>query len=297
MDLVKPEEFNLPPRLRSADSVLWQMAQVAHAGCEQSFRLLQESIHHLNNKAEQNKPFSDPERDFLKTLLTCPWWGGKEYGANESKRFRNPEGGAASAICANRTQHNISDPAQVSLAHMAHHYVHGGGQYYPLSLPIYRDSLVVNDTVAALRAYICELYTFKKPATLVATTDRAFLHSAHAKAIEKKRQLSQVHGYIFSDGTLMLEQKDPRILNVGNRFRITAMTSSLGVELMTRWRIDGTYRFETFDSGVAYTGLPLTDDHVLQVPSRLANHMAELGIAKPFNYFADWAERYPLIKM
>lgn len=297
MDLVKPEAFDLPPRLRTADAVLWEMAQVAHKGCAQSFGLLQESIHHLNNKAEQRQAFSKPERIFLQTLLTCPWWGGKEYGANESARFVNPNNAEQAPAPANRTHCNIPDPAQVSLAQMAQHYVYGAGQYYPLSLPIYRDSLVVNDTVAGLRAYICELYTFKKPATLVATTDRAFLHSPHAKAIEKKRQLSQVQGYIFSDGTLMLEQKDPRILNVGNRFRITAMTSSLGVELMTHWRIEGTYRFETFDSGSVYTGLPLTDSYVLQVPSSLANHMVELGIAKPFRYFADWAERYPLIKM
>lgn len=297
MDMVKLGAFNLPPRLRTRECALWQMAKVAHAGCEQSFHLLQESIHHLNDKAQKSQPFSGAERVFLQTLLTCPWWGGKEYGANESKRFTDPEAQSTSSISGNATQHNITDPAQISLAHMAQHYVHGKGQYYAASLPIYRDSIVVNDTVAALRAYIRELYTFKKPATLVATTDRGFLHSVHAKEVEKKRQLSQVQGYIFSDGSLMLEQKDPRILNVGNRFRITAMTSSMGVQLMTRWRIEGTYRFETFANGDVNTGLPLTDELVLQVPSRLADHMVALGIAKPFRYFADWAEHYPLINM
>lgn len=295
--MVKPDAFNLPPRLRTTESVLWQMARVAHEGSEQSFHLLQESIHHLNNKAEHKKPFDEAERIFLRALLTCPWWGGREHGANESKRFVDPEADAVEPIGVNSAQQNVSDPAQVSLAQMAHHYVYGDGQYYPLSLPIYRDSLVVNDVVAALRAYICELYTFKKPATMVATTDRGFLHSAHAKTVEKKRQLSQVQGFIFSDGTLMLEQKDPRILNVGNRFRISAMTSSMGVHLMTRWRIEGTYRFETFADGGAKTGLPLTDDFVLQVPNSLADYMVALEIAQPFNYFADWAERYPLVKL
>lgn len=297
MDMVKPGAFNLPPRLRSPESVLWQMAKVTHEGCEQSFRLLQESVHHLNNKAELKQAFTEAERTFMRALLTCPWWGGKEHGANESKSFADPELPSTKTISANCAQHNVPDPAQVSLVQLARHYVHGNGQYYPLSLPIYRNSLIVNDVVTALRAYICELYTFKKPATMVATTDRGFLHSVYAKKVEKKRQLSQVQGYIFRDGTLLLEQKDPRMLNVGNRFRITAMTSSMGVHLMTRWRIEGTYRFEVFADSSVQAGLPLTDELVLQVPSTLASYMAVLGVAKPFPYFADWAERYPLIKM
>ena len=296
MDVVHPGAFNLPPYLRSEDSILWQMALVALHGCEKSFSLLQESIFHLHYKALQDELFSEQEIRFVQTLLTCPWWGGLEYGANQARCFDVPQGFESLSISGGKAQ-NVTDPAQISLAQMAHHYVHGEGQIYPIRLPIYSNSIIVKDTIAALKSYICELYTFQKPATLITTADRGFLHSNYAKRVEQKRLQSDVSGYIFSDGTLLLEQKDPRILQVGNRFKISAMTSSMGVHLMTRWRIDGVYRFECVGEEDTYTGLPMTENLVLQVPNRLACHMAQLGAASAFNYFGDWVERYPLIKM
>lgn len=295
MDIVTSATFDLPPELRDAQSILWHLGLVARDSNKQSFKLLQESLHHLSQKARDNARFSDDEKTFLRVIYTCPWWGGKEHGLNEAKQFIAP--GQDKPPQDDLAVTPIADNVQLTLAQLAKHYVAGGGRYYPLHLNVYRNALIVKDVVAGLKGYIGELYTYNKPATLVCTSDAGFLQSGYAKKIEAKRKGSEVMGFIFKDGTLMLDQKDPRLITLGNRFRITAMTTAMGSHLLTRWRIEGTYRFENFDQGEAETGLPLNDAQVLVVPSCLGVHLVELGIAKPFDYFVDWTERYKLLEV
>ncbi len=295
MDIVSSAEFNLPPDLRDPNSVLWHLAMVARDHNHQSFHLLQESLNHLSQKARDKSRFDDHEKAFLQVIFTCPWWGGCEHGLNEAKRYLEP--GSTATEVADVSVTPISDGVQLALAMMANHYVQGNGQFYPLNLHVYRSSSIVRDTVSALRDYIRELFTFKKSATMVRSSDLGFLHSKYASDIEKKRKNAETKGFIFNDGSLMLDQKDPRLITLGNRFYISAMTSTLGTSLMTRWRIEGTYRFEIFKEGDAETGIPLNDQHILVIPSCLGAYLVDLEIAKPFEYFTDWAESYPLIKI
>lgn len=295
MDQVTSNTFSLPPKLYSSNSVLKHMLLVALAADRQSHRLLQESVFLLAGKAEQGNRFTTEEKAFLKVVYTCPWWGGREHGLNEAKRqvdYQVPEGDVLDA-----SVKPVADGVQVALAAMARHYVQGGGRYYPANVGIYQRASVVKDTLDALRAYIRELYTFKRPVTRVSTTDADFLGSKYARQVEARRRHCDTRGFIFKDGTLMLDQLDPGLIALGNRFRITAMTSSLGTHLMTRWRVEGTYRFECFAQGSAETLLPLHADLPLKLPSILGVHLAEQGVAQPFNYFADWAERYLLTPM
>lgn len=286
-------EFDLPPQLRNVQSVLWQMTKVAHGHHRPSLVLLQEVVNHLTEKANQKKPFTPHEKSFLKVLYECPWWGGREYGFNESKKYLNPDKKARKKMASgNPAVRNIADHVQVSLAKLAHHYVNGKGQCYPLNLLIYKNSVIVSDTIKALKNYIRELYAYNKPAVFVATDDKEFLSSLHAGKIEKKRRHSDVLGFIFNDGTLMLEQKDPRIRNIANRFKITAMTHLSGTVLTTRWRIEGVYHFEPFPGKQGTTGLPLTDTMVLGVPNSLSDYMASVELAAPFRYFTSWVDRY-----
>lgn len=292
MELVTSEAFSLPPQLRDKESVLALMAKVARECDAPSFSLLQESVHHLSQKARENHPLDEDQQNFLKVLFTCPWWGGKEHGMNEVLLQRDGAGLASEAHLA-----PVSDRAQLWLAKMARHYIEGEGRCLPGELAVYRNASIVRDTVQALRSYICELYTFQKPATLVATTDRDFLQSKYAGKIESSRKSSETKGFIFKDGTMLLDQKDPRLINLGNRFKISAMTSAMGTQLMTRWRIDGKYQFENFAQGEAHTGLPLNEQLILLIPSCLGVYMAAQGLAQPYTYFADWVEFYPLVKL
>ncbi len=285
------QEFTLPPRLRHADSVMLQLIQVAHRQCGQSFTLIQESIYHVSEKAAQGRTLCEEEVSFIRQLFELPWWAGVEYGANEARR--SPSAGTLPDTRL-RGDSPVSDPSQVFLAELLHHYLHGQGALYPLRRPVYLASVIVKDTVNALKSYIRELYTKNQPATLISSCDRGFLQSMHAVQVEKKRQHVSSLGFIFNDGTMVLEQKDPRSCNIANRFRITAMTSTLGNHLMTRWRVEGTYRFESFDSHALWMELPVTPLFALKIPSGLANHLSLLGLAHPFDYFTDWAERYRL---
>lgn len=293
MELVTPQNFSLPTQLREPQSAYIILAKLARDDCTASHNLLQESINHLSQKAKDNQPFDEYEKNFLRVLFTCPWWGGKEHGMNEVLVHQNILGSEQDSIQLSP----VSDHIQLSLAKMAQHYVGGEGQRFPLELAAYKNSSIVKDAVKALRVYICELYTFKKPVTVVSTTDAGFLHSKHAEQIEKTRRASETKGFIFNDGTLMLDQRDARLINLGNRFKITGMTSAMETRLMTRWRIEGTYQFENFSQGEAETALPISDQLPLVIPSCLGVHMVALGIAQPFNYFADWVEHYPLVKL
>jgi len=291
------QEFRLPSILEQRDSILWHMAKVAFQDCEQSLCLLQETVNHLSANAENLGVFSEKEKSFLVTLFECPWWGGREYGLNQAHNYVGPEGKPASEICSRDERVlNLKDPIQLSLAKMAWHYVHGDGQYYPLSLPIYQQSRIVQDAISALKAYIAELHSLGKPCTFVSSADNEFLRSRYASSIEKDRLQTDVLGFIFNDGTLMLEQKDPRIVNAGNRFKISGLTHTTDTGLTTRWKIEGRYCFEYFDNGGS-TFLPLTEDLLLRIPYALSNYMVAMDIAKPFNYFAEWVERYELFKL
>lgn len=295
MDAIIDKNFNLPPLLGSARSTHWQMALVAHQRSQQSLVLLQEAVNHLEEKARKKILFTEAEKTFLKALLESPWWGGKNNGFNQSKLFLNPDAGIAEekrTISEDPSVRNIEDLVQLHLGKLVHHYVNGGGQVYALELSVYRNSLIVRDTLFALKNYIRELFAFNKPATFVATDDLSFLKSAHAEKIEKRRLHSNAMGFIFVDGTLLLEQKDTRLRNLANRFKITAMTHQRGPLLVTRWRIEGCYRFAPFGAHHEVLELPLEEGMGLKISSGLCNYMLGMGVACPFDYFADWSEQY-----
>lgn len=295
MDTLIDKDFSLPPQVSSARGTLWQMAMVAHQHNQQSLVLLQEVVNHLAEKARQEMLFTSAEKTFLVALLESPWWGGGNNGFNESKLFLNPNGDVALAeqtISDSPSVRNIEDLMQLSLAKMIRHYLSGEGQLYALDLSVYRNSLIVKDAINALKNYIREQFAYNKPAVFLATDDMNFLKSSHAGKIEKNRLQTNTKGFIFTDGTLLLEQKDPRLRNIANRFKITAMTHPSGSALMSQWRIEGRYDFEPFTGNQEVMELSLTEDLRLQIPSGLCHHMASLGLACPFDYFASWSERY-----
>lgn len=295
MDTLMDKDFSLPSQVSSARGTHWQMAMVAHQHNQQSLVLLQEVINHLAEKARREMLFTSAEKTFLVALLESPWWGGENNGFNESKLFLNPDGDvdlAEQTISHSPSVRNIEDLVQLSLAKLMRHYISGDGQLYALDLSIYRNSVIVKDAINALKNYIREQFAYNKPAVFLATDEINFLKSSHAGKIEKNRLQCNTKGFIFTDGTLLLEQKDPGLRNIANRFKITAMTHPAGPALMTRWRIEGRYNFEPFTGNHEIMELPLTEDMRLQIPSGLCHHMASLGVARPFDYFASWSERY-----
>lgn len=295
MDTLIDKEFSLPTQLGTARDTYWQMALVAHQQHHPSLVLLQEVVNHLAEKARREMSFTSAEKTFLVALLESPWWGGQNNGFNESKLFLNPNGDASSAeqtISSSPSVRNIEDLVQLSLAKMMRHYISGGGQLYALDLSIYRNSVIVRDSINALKNYIREQFAYNKPAVFLATDDVNFLNSSHAGKIEKSRLQCDTKGFIFTDGTLLLEQKDPRLRNIANRFKISAMTHPVGPALMTQWRIEGRFDFESFAGNHEIMELPFTEDLLLQIPSGLCHHLAALGVARPFDYFASWSERY-----
>src|SRR5690606_33863509 len=113
---------------------------------------LQESIYHVSEKAAQGRELCDEEVAFIRQLFELPWWAGVEYGTNAARR---QQGQSASLEAKPRAEHKsgphnkprgdlpVSDPTQVFLAEMLHHYLHGQGALYPLRRPVYLASVKI----------------------------------------------------------------------------------------------------------------------------------------------------------
>jgi len=102
---------------------LWHMGKVAVFESKESFDLLQNTIDYLTCKGKLGKDFSNDEKEFMKELFEAMWWGGKYLGYREA-------------------------------AKLANHYVNGEGKSLRINPDLYKKSIIVSDTMDALKGYI-----------------------------------------------------------------------------------------------------------------------------------------------
>ncbi len=102
---------------------LWHMSKVALFESKESFDFLQNTIDYLSCKGKLGKQFTENEKEFMKELFEALWWGGKYHGFKEA-------------------------------ATLANHYVNGEGKTLNINSKVYTDSVIVKDTVIALKLYI-----------------------------------------------------------------------------------------------------------------------------------------------
>lgn len=152
---------------------LWHMGRVAVTDSESSFKLLQGAIDHLANKGRQDEPFTADEKEFMKELFEALWWGGKYQGMPEA-------------------------------AQLASHYVNGGGADLEIDAEVYRTSVIVKDTMAAMKGFV--LANADRKIKNLISSDADFLKSAQAKSVLSGRTLA-THGTLKSGGALQAEQK------------------------------------------------------------------------------------------
>ena len=282
--------FHLPTQLCSPEGVLAAMTAVAQEQNCQQFTLLQESVLLVAEKVKNNASIERVEQDFILALFDNPWWGGEAFGFNES--LPQSDVAVGTSDFPRVALKSTDDQKQLQVWKMTQHFLHGGGRLFAANLPTFKTSIVVADAIQALKSYIAERIKSHKPITKISTCDRDFIKSPFAKEIEKPRREIDTLGYIFSDGTLMLEQKDPRQRNFENRFRIDVITTKLGEKLSSRWCIRGHFKFESFGSSEYFISLPLTCSMQPKIPAGLGAMLVDFNKAKPFEYFIDWAETY-----
>lgn len=286
--------FNLPSALHTQEGCLWAMAQVAHRQCERQYHLLQESAWQVAEKVSSGGELAPAEQVYAATLFANPWWGGEAFGFNESRHWLPPVGNKSTGVApfAQVQEKNIADLHQLEQLRYVKHYLDGGGELLAANLNCYQHCVIVKDVTAALKIFIKNKINQRAPATLLSTTHKEFLLSDAAQQVERKRAHSEDSGYLFNDGTMVLELKNKGLTNFLNRFSITAMTTQMAGGLHTRWRVDGLFSIPDFNDNFADFELPLTGSINLKIRAGLGRELQNFTDAKPFRYFAAWAEMH-----
>ena len=235
----------------------------AHLKDADSYALLQNTIDYLSCKAKAGMPFTEDEKEFLIEIYESFWWGGAYKGYWEA-------------------------------AKLANHYVNGDGKLLLLDDPsVYEDSVIVTDTIKALKPYIADRHQQGKFIALVKTTDHDFQRSKFATHLLKGKRNQDTQGHLIpNDGALMTEQNNRRLKYADNRFHLEASTSLVKDGFVTKWSISSLYDFADYSDkkeGNNVTHIPMSPKP-LSLPDGLSNHMEKIGIAKKFWYRAEWSE-------
>lgn len=263
-NLVEKGSLCLDDRDDIPGAPLWHMGKIAAVDSQASFELMQNTIDYLTCKGKQGRPFSDSEKEFMKELFESFWWGGTYLGYHEA-------------------------------AKLAAHYVSGSGRTLRISPLLYKRSVIVSDTVEALKGYIRELAERGRNFRVVRTGDYEFLRSKHVNPLTRGTRNPYMQGElnVHKGGVLVAEQPNRRLHYADNQFFLVADTTAAGVEFVTRWQIESYYDYESFEGpNNFHTEIPLNPSKVLKLPDGLSNYLEKIGVARAFTYVAEWCERW-----
>ncbi|RYZ83276.1 MAG: hypothetical protein EOO68_33200 [Moraxellaceae bacterium] len=233
-----------------------------------------DALHQLPDHA-----FTPQTQTVLHQLLTHPAWGGRGLAYNHS------------AERLGQAARPLADLKETWFYQLQQHYAAGSGNFLAGSRVLFGQSQLVQACCRSLKKSITTLRQAGKPFAAVSTEAKEFLASPEAMALEKQGNRAQ-SGYIFADGSLVLEHKDDRAARIFDRFIISASTSANGGQLMTRWKLFGQYVFGLPEQLSAHAELLLSEQLRVRVPLTLVARAQDLGIAKGFYYGADWMETW-----
>ena len=84
-------------------------------------------------------------------------------------------------------------------------------------------------------------------------------------------------------------------MKADNRFYLQATnlkSVSDGKRMQIIWRVESCYDFEPFGNENFITDIPLLPPLVLKLPDGLSHYMTKIGVAKEFDYGAEWVEKW-----
>ena len=168
---------------------LYHLGNIAVFKSKNSFELMQATIDYLTCKAQAKILFSDREKTFLIELFESFWWGGYIKGMPEA-------------------------------AELANNYVNGNGKALKMDSKPYEKSVVVQDTIQAMKSYIRDLANRNKNYFIIKTIDIKFRSSKYFKPLMLINGSRNRHsqGYVFSDGIIFAENNNQRLKKADHRF-------------------------------------------------------------------------------
>ena len=254
---------------------LWHMGM----GGADDKAIMQNAVDYLTCKAQARMPFTEDEKRFLVELFEAFWWGGKAKNMREA-------------------------------AELANHYVHGNGETLAVNPELYKSSVIVRDTMAAMKAVIKESVNKGGPVPVLKSSDPMFMLSPHFNKLRIIHRNQTTQGGVLPNGVLKAEEMNRRLHYANNRFYLQASSEAFLAyspplfsrpakripSILTTWRVDDTYDFAPLGSDdenarhISKTPMGPMREHELYLPDGLSHYMTVLGIAKEFKYWAEWYE-------
>ncbi len=204
---------------------LYHMGNIAVFNSKSSFDLMQATINYLTCKAQVKMLFSNAEKTFLIELYESFWWGGYAQGMPEA-------------------------------AKLANHYVNGKGITVSMDSKPYEKSVVVQDTMAAMKSYIKELAGRNEYFFTLRTDDLKFRHSKYFKQLMRinASRNTATQGYVKSNGVIFTESNNKRLKYADNRFHLKANTTKKAKDSFhIWWSVENRYDFESFIKSDKYS--------------------------------------------
>ncbi|WP_444996087.1 hypothetical protein [Aliikangiella sp. IMCC44359] len=255
--LQKKAALCLSKKVDIPSSPLWNMGMAAKFNSSKDFKKIQEASDYLACKARAKLNFSEDDKEFLKELYEAFWWGGQWKGYKEA-------------------------------AQLANHYVNGNGKNFMISSEVYEQSLIVQATMSAMKLFISELKSKKYNYSHIKCNNPMFRAKPYAKKLTKMNYLTE--GKMKHDGVLEAAQNDTRLHRADGHFYLEAYTVNLKTgKNKTTWCVNSIYDFDPFEKKNYYSEIPL-GKFTLLLYDGLSEYMTKLGIAKVFNYKAQWLE-------
>lgn len=259
--LKKQAEACLAKKADMPMSPLFNMANVAKRNVTGDLKYLQDALDFLTCKAKAKMKFEEDEKEFLKELYEAFWWGGQYKGFKEA-------------------------------AQLANHYVNGTGnsKTNPLRInaEVYKTSKIVIATMSAMKKFIVEKISQKKPLFDFRCDNTEFRSKSYTKPL--LRMNYKTEGKMKSSGVLEVAQENLRLHKTDGHFYLQAKSLlQPNKKIKTTWRVDSLYDFEPFEKHDYYTHIPLGQQKLI-VSDGLSEYMTKIGVAKAFWYRAEWEE-------
>lgn len=255
--LKKKAEACLAKKADIPMSPLWHMGKTAKFGSDGDLKVMQEAVDYLTCKAKEKMEFNSDDKEFLKELYEAFWWGGHYKGLNEA-------------------------------AKLANHYVNGSGTHMKINPEVYQTSKIVIAAMAAMKLFITKRKTNRKNFSNIRCDNAEFRSSKYAIPLRRMNHITE--GKLKPNGVLEAAQKNHRLHKADAHFYLDSFNAAMNNGSMkTTWSIKSIYDFEPFEKRGYYTEIPL-GDYKLIFPDGLSEYMTRIGVAKAFNYSAEWQE-------
>jgi len=240
-------------------SPLWHMGKAAKFGSDTNLKTVQEAIDYLTCKAKAKTEFNADDKEFLKELYEAFWWGGNYSGLKEA-------------------------------ATLANHYVNGNGVSLRINPEVYQTSKIVVATMGAMKNFISDKKAKGKKLTKLRCDQVEFRQGKYSAALKRMNYMTE--GKMKPSGVLEAAQQNHRLHKTDGHFYLNSFNVALNSStIKTTWSINSIYDFEPFEKKDYYTEIPLGDFKLI-LPDGLSEYMTRIGVAKVFNYFAEWQEMW-----